>query len=312
MVIDQRVIDPRSRFRGSLLGLACGDALGAPIEFMQPGHFDPVVDFRPGGVFRVEAGQWTDDTAMALCLADSLISVEGFDARDQMERYTRWYRDGYLSSSGKCFDIGGTTQQSIEEFERTGEPFSGPDTPESSGNGCLMRLAPVAMFFAPDVAEAVENACLSARTTHGARKCLDACRYFAWLLVRAYAGESKDDLLSPRPWPFASLDPKIAEVAAGSFRRKRPSEIKGSGYVVESLEAALWAFDQGDDFADCVRRAANLGDDTDTTAAVCGQLAGAHYGEEGIPDYWLVELHWTARIRAMADQLYELAYAGVS
>jgi ADP-ribosylglycohydrolase len=305
-------IDQRSRFRGSLLGLACGDALGAPIEFMQPGHFDPVVDFRPGGVFRVEAGQWTDDTAMALCLADSLIETEGFDPLDQMKRYTRWYREGYLSSNGKCFDIGGTTQQSLEKFARTGDPFAGPEAPESAGNGCLMRLAPVPMFYSRDRAEAVEKAALSARTTHGARKCLDACRYFAWLLARAYDGESKRELLTPRDWPFAPLDLEIAEVAAGSFRRKRPPAIKGSGYVVESLEAALWAFDQGGDFADCVRKAANLGDDTDTTAAVCGQLAGAHYGEEGIPEYWLVELHWTERIRGMADQLYELAYAGVT
>lgn len=300
-------IDRRSRFRGSLLGLACGDALGAPIEFMRPDHFHPVTDFRGGGAFGVRPGQWTDDTSMALCLADSLIECRGFDPRDQMERYTRWYQDGYLSSHGQCFDIGSTTQASLDQFARTGEPYAGPDSPGTAGNGCLMRLAPVAMFYAEAPAEAVKKAALSARTTHGTIECLDACRFYAWLLTRALHGESKESLLVPQPWPFAPLCEKVAEVAAGSYWRKEPPQIQGTGYVIESLEAALWAFDRGTDFADCVRKAANLGHDTDTTAAICGQIAGAHFGEEGIPRYWLAELDWTEKIRAMADSLHELA-----
>ena len=296
----------QTRFRGCLLGLACGDALGAPIEFMLPDNFHPVTDFRGGGAFNVKPGQWTDDTSMALCLADSLISCKGFDPRDQMDRYLRWYRDGYLSSTGACFDIGSTTRESLEQFSKTGEPFCGPTTEGTAGNGCLMRIAPVPMFFFRNPDEACEKGALSARTTHGAPECLDACRFFSWLVVRALQGESKEDLMTPRRWPGSPLSAPVAAVAAGSYARKEPPQIRSTGYVVDSLEAALWAFHRGSDFADSVRLAANLGYDTDTTAAICGQLAGAHHGEANIPSRWLRELYWSDRIRAMADELCAL------
>jgi ADP-ribosylglycohydrolase len=300
-------MDLLSRYRGCLLGLACGDALGAPIEFLLPDHFHPVTDFRGGGAFNVQPGQWTDDTSMALCLADSLIACQGFNPRDQMERYLKWYREGYLSSSGVCFDIGSTTQQSLEAFAVTGDPYSGPVSSGTAGNGCLMRLAPVSMFYMRDGQEAAAKAALSARTTHGTELCLDACRYFSWLLVRALKGESKEELLAPARWQGPPLCPEVAEVAAGSFTRKEPPQIRGSGYVIESLEASLWAFHKGTDFADSVRKAANLGYDTDTTAAICGQIAGAHYGESAIPSHWLTQLHWSEGIRAMADRLFDLS-----
>lgn len=275
-----------------------------------PDHFHPVTEFRGGGAFNVQPGQWTDDTAMALCLADSLIRRRGFDALDQMNRYLMWYREGYLSSAGVCFDIGSTTRESLETFKRTGEPYSGPTTEGTAGNGCLMRLAPIPMFFVRDPQQAVEKSALSARTTHGAATCLDACRLFASLIVRALNGESKEELLAPKRWVHGSpLCPEIQVIADGSYQRKEPPEIRGSGYVVESLEAALWAFRKGNSFVECVRAAANLGYDTDTTAAICGQLAGAHYGESAIPSAWLEKLHWTGKIRLMADQLYSLAMA---
>lgn len=301
-------MDLRDRFRGSLLGLACGDALGAPIEFLLPDNFHPVTDFRPGGAFNVQAGQWTDDTSMALCLAESLIRCEGFDPLDQMKRYLRWYQEGYLSSVGQCIDIGSTTRQSLELFIKNGDPFAGPSTAGTAGNGCLMRLAPVAMFYYKNPAVAIENAVLSARTTHGVLACLDACRFFASLLVRALQGEPKECLLQTKPWTHTTpLCEEITEIAEGSYLRKEPPVIRGSGYVVESLEAALWAFARGKDFADCVRTAANLGYDTDTTAAICGQIAGAHYGVHAIPQRWLTELHWSEKIGRMADQLHDLA-----
>lgn len=299
----------QARFRGCLLGLACGDALGAPIEFMSVGNFHPVEDFRGGGIFKVQPGQWTDDTAMALCLADSLISCRSFDPTDQMKRYVRWYREGYMSSTGACFDIGSTTKASLERFEKTGEPYAGPSTEGTAGNGCLMRLAPVPMFYVRDPEQAREKGALSARTTHGTTECLDACRYFSWLLARAFQGETKEQLLVPRSWPGSPLHAKVAEVASGSYWRKEPPEIRGSGYVVESVEAALWAFDRGSSFVECVRLAANLGEDSDTTAAICGQIAGAHYGEDAIPARWLREVHWSERIRDMADHLYSLTEA---
>jgi len=298
-------MDLKDRFRGCLLGLAAGDAVGTAVEFMSRGSFEPVTDMLGGGPFRLKPGQWTDDTSMALCLAESLIVKQGFDARDQMERYIRWYRDGYLSCTGKCFDIGGTTSSGLHRFLRTGDPFSGSPDPSSSGNGSIMRLAPVPMFFYPDIDQAVHYAAESSRTTHGARECIDACRLYAGMLVMALDGKAKDEILLNGGARTPDLCPKIKAIVAGEYRNKHENQIRGSGYVVESLEAALWCFDTTDTFRDAILKATNLGDDADTTAAVCGQLAGAHYGESGIPAEWLDKLCMRGTITEMADRLHQ-------
>ena len=137
----------RERYRGCLLGLAVGDALGTTLEFCRPGSFTPITDMVGGGPFRLKPGQWTDDTSMALCLASSLTERGGFDARDQMERYVRWWREGYWSSTGRCFDIGNTTSAALSRFQKTGDPFAGSTDPHAAGNGSLMRLAPVPLFL---------------------------------------------------------------------------------------------------------------------------------------------------------------------
>jgi ADP-ribosylglycohydrolase len=294
------------RYRGSLLGLAAGDALGTTLEFRRPGSFSPIDDMVGGGPFGLRPGEWTDDTSMALCLAESLVECRGFDPIDQLRRYVRWYREGYLSSRGSCFDIGVTVASALRRFEETGEPYCGSTDPHSAGNGSIMRLAPLPLFFARDPREAVVRAADSSRTTHGAVEAVDACRYVAALIVGALRGASKDDLLSdhfgPAPgfWDEQPLAPRIAEIAAGSFRRREPPEIRGTGYVVRSLEAALWAFDRSSSFREGALMAVNLGDDTDTTGAVFGQIAGAYYGEIGIP------LEWRERI-AMGDLITSMA-----
>jgi ADP-ribosyl-[dinitrogen reductase] hydrolase len=305
----------RSRFRGSLLGLAVGDALGTTLEFRPPGSFKPIQEMHGGGPFNLEPGQWTDDTSMALCLADSLVSCQGFNSFDQIQRYLRWYRDGLWSSNGRCFDIGNTVRDALERFEHTADPFSGSNDPRSAGNGSIMRLAPVAMFFARYPGDAVEYCAQSSRTTHAARLAVDACRYLGALLVGALNGIGKDRLLggcyNPAPgiWQANPLAPEIEAVANGSFRLRQPPQIRGSGYVVESLEAALWAFHHSSDFRQGCLMAANLGDDADTTAAVFGQLAGAYYGEQGIPSEWLRVLALREKIQALADLLLELSDA---
>ena len=241
-------MDMKNRYRGSLLGLAVGDALGTTLEFTSPGSFDPIDDMVGGGPFSLQPGQWTDDTSMALCLAESLIECGGFDPADQMRRYVRWRREGYLSSTGTCFDIGVTTRRALSRFEQTGDPFSGSTDPDAAGNGSLMRLAPVPLFYAGDPEEAIEKAGESSRTTHGATEAVDACRYMAGLIVGAVQGRSKAELLadhfSPVPdlWQRTPLPHKIADIASGSFKHKQPPQIRGTGYVVASLEAALWAF----------------------------------------------------------------------
>jgi ADP-ribosylglycohydrolase len=227
----------------------------------------------------------------------------------------RWWREGHLSSTGTCFDIGGTVREALSTFERTGGPDSGPTHDRSAGNGSIMRLAPVPLFFAADPAEAVRQAGESSKTTHGARQAVDACRYLGALLIGAVQGAEKDELLSarysPAPglWDAAPLTHAIDAIAAGSFKARNPPEIRGSGYVVHSLEAALWAFYHGSTFREGCLLAANLGEDADTTAAVYGQLAGAFYGEEGIPAEWRARLAQRALIEAYAEQLYALAGA---
>ena len=307
--VDASTSELRSRARGSLLGLAVGDALGTTLEFRRPGSFTPISDMVGGGPFKLEPGEWTDDTSMALCLAESIVASQGFDPHDQMRRYLRWYRDGHFSVKGYCFDIGGTTRDALQRFERTGEPFSGSTDPSSAGNGCIMRLAPVPVAFARDPVQAIRLAGESARTTHGAAACVDACRYLAGLILGALSNTPKSELLAPLYSPLADgwhtdpLAPEVAAVAAGSFKVKAPPQIRGSGYVVDSLEAALWAFATTDTFAAGALAAVNLGDDADTTGAVYGQLAGAFYGKAGIPEAWLERLAMRAQIEELADEL---------
>jgi ADP-ribosyl-[dinitrogen reductase] hydrolase len=307
----------RSRFRGCLLGLAVGDALGTTVEFMPPGSFRPLTDMVGGGKFNLAPGEWTDDTSMALCLAESLIEKKDFDPVDQLERYVRWYRTGYLSSNGRCFDIGITTSDALRRFERTREPYPGPDAPHTAGSGSLMRLAPVPMFYARHPELALEKCADSSRTTHASLQAVDACRYYGALLLWALHGQPKEVLLSPpQTWEFldtvssimlAQLEPGILEVANGSFMHKEPPYIIGSGYVVRGMEAALWAFHHSTSFREGVLMAVNLGDDADTTGAIYGQLAGAYYGEEGIPTEWLLKLAGLDVIIGFADKLWESA-----
>ena len=286
----------KDRQRGALIGLAVGDAMGASVEFEAPGAFAEVTGFQAGGPHRLASGEWTDDTSMALALADS-IAKAGWDLNDQAARYVKWWRTGAYSVNGRVFDIGITTSAALRRFVETRDAWSSGDAAShASGNGSIMRLAPVPIAYAPLLADRldvlVERAVQSSRPTHASPQCLSACAYFAVVLAGLLHGMPREDVLSPG-WPslrrlreIHPLHPEIDEVAEGSFKRRAPPEIQGSGYVVKSLEAALWAFHGAADFRQAVLRAVNLGDDADTTGAVCGQLAGACWGERGIPSEW--------------------------
>jgi ADP-ribosyl-[dinitrogen reductase] hydrolase len=190
------IVTQKNRYRGALLGLACGDALGTTVEFRQRGSFAQLTTITGGGPFGLEPGQWTDDTSMALCLAESLIENRGFDACDQMEKYLKWFRHGYLSATGECFDIGGTTRRALNRFEHDGEPFAGSTLPSEAGNGSLMRLAPAVLFAHPNLTEVLEYAALSSRTTHAAKEAVDCCRVLAFAMSNALNGVDKAQLVS--------------------------------------------------------------------------------------------------------------------
>ncbi|WP_051471428.1 ADP-ribosylglycohydrolase family protein [Patulibacter minatonensis] len=345
------------RCRGALLGLAVGDAIGTTVEFSMPGSFPPMTDMVGGGPFGLPAGAWTDDTSMALCLADSLLARRAHDPADVLARYVRWYRHGERSSTGTCFDIGIATRQALERFERTGDPRSGLAFPDAGGNGVLMRLAPLILAFGHSREAAVDATGRESDATHGHVGARDAARVFAALLADALDGGGRDGVLGPdAPFlPLAELDAEVAVVAGGSFRAggdagsgadgdgnasgrdagdggpgsagsdrveatggddqgARPSGvgavppgIAGRGFAPKSLEAALWAVWSTRSFADAVLAAVNLGDDADTTGAIAGQLAGALYGAEAIPDRWRRRVLLGDEIEGLADGLLALS-----
>lgn len=291
-----------NRARGCLLGLAIGDAIGTTVEFKPRGSFPLMTDMVGGGPFRLKAGEWTDDTSMALCLGASLLE-KGFDLHDQISRYVRWRRDGYMSSNGRCFDIGIATSEALSQFETNGNPEAGSTNPRSAGNGCIMRLAPVPIMYMNEPEKAASLSAEQSKTTHGATECLDASRLFGEILVRALQGRaSKTEILVSAQNTQCSPS-RLQDIAAGKYGKLERQQIKGSGYVVDSLEAALWCFYTTETFSDAVLAAANLGDDADTTAAITGQLAGAFYGEAGIPRSWLNKVAMGKEIGEMAEQL---------
>ncbi|WP_426571099.1 ADP-ribosylglycohydrolase family protein [Aquihabitans sp. McL0605] len=263
------------RARGALVGLAVGDAVGTTLEFLPPGSFEPIDDMVGGGPFHLEPGQWTDDTSMALCLADSIVTVGGMDLADQLRRYLRWRDEGLWPSNGRCFDIGGTTSWQLRRFERTGEAMDPDRNEEQAANGSLMRLTPVPIAWHRSVPEAAVRSGESSRSTHAATRPVDACRLHGAMVAAVIGGASLDDVLAPTFWAWGELHPQVAAIAAGSFQEKEPPAIRGTGFCIDALEAALWAVHGADDFRSAVLRAANLGDDADTTAAIAGQLAGA-------------------------------------
>ncbi|UJR10895.1 hypothetical protein I4U23_015083 [Adineta vaga] len=254
---------------------------------------------------------------MALCLANSLIACRDFNPYDQLVRYKWWFRNGYMSSNGKCFDIGTATKRSLIEFEYRQKEFMkknnisekdidylhdpvllhefNVDCSEkgTAGNGALMRLCPVPLFFYRHPVYAVEFSGISGRITHGDIIAYDACRYYGALIVAALAGESKSDLLDSdfyvkhQAWfNNKPLHKSVMQVIEGSYKKRRGYDdgIRGTGFIINALEAALWAFWVDENcFEKGVLAAVNLGDITTTTAAVYGQLAGAYYGYSRLP-----------------------------
>ncbi|WP_152047595.1 ADP-ribosylglycohydrolase family protein [Aureimonas psammosilenae] len=301
---DPAVLD---RAKGALLGLAVGDALGTTLEFTQRDAQRHHGEMRGGGPFDLGAGDWTDDTAMALALGCSLVEHQGFDPQDLMTRFVSWWRSGAYSCTGTCFDIGTQTRLALDRFERNGDPFAGSTNDMEAGNGSLMRISPVALFALHDDDLADRIAEDQSRTTHGARQAVDACVAFVRILRHAISGQLDPVGAVAKNTEPDSLHPAIAAVLSGSYRQKPREAISSSGYVVHTLEAALWCVHNTRNFEDAVVLAVNLGDDADTVGAVTGQLAGALYGASAIPERWLMPLAWRDDIKQLAGALHHLS-----
>jgi len=289
-----------SRFKGCLLGLAVGDAVGCTVEFRSRDKFEPLTDMVGGGKFELEKGQWTDDTSMALCLAHSLLECDGFDAADQMNRYIRWFDEGYMSCKTKGFGIGKQTARAIGRYMKSKDPFAGSTHPEQAGNGALMRIAPVPMFYYPDIEKAIQMGIDSSRTTHACDEVIQASELFVRMLFKAFNHKNKASILNT---DVNTQSRGIRSICNQDYLVKTENEIIGSGYVVECLEAALWCFATTDDLESAILKAVNLGDDADTTAAICGQISGAFYGYEGLPLHWLEHLAQRLLIEDVAIQM---------
>jgi len=298
------------RAKGAMLGLAVGDAMGAPVEFRPRGKFSPVTGFRDGGPFKLKAGQWTDDTAMALCLAQSLIDCQGMDASDQMEKYLKWVNEGYMSCTGQCVGMGQTILRALSRYHKTKDPFQGDPRPKHSGNGCIMRLAPVPVFYYSNCLVAMLEAVNSARVTHASPQALQCTAYFSGLIWGALNGLSKEQLLQPYFSPceeleFSHLHKDVDRVLNGSYKSMPEEELSPTGYVVDSLEVALWGFCNFDNFEQGLLAVVNLGGDADTTGAIYGQLAGSYYGCKGILPVYKENLADTEFINKLAGKLLE-------
>lgn len=273
--------------KGAFFGLAVGDAIGTTVEFKERDTYEPVTDMVGGGVFRLQPGEWTDDTSMAMALAQTLVD-HGMDKIELLKNFTRWYRNGEFSHNGRCFDIGNTTRRALEKFiasEGTDDSPASTD-PLDSGNGGIMRLAP-AVLYARTQAEAIEYSIKQSETTHASIEC---GQYAAEL------GEILWRLINDEYEYFMSDHSQLAEELARV-------DVSSSGYVVHTFEAACWSVASTDNFRDAILLAANLGDDADTVAAVTGQIAGAYYGYSGIPEEWIAKLAWKERIEELADRL---------
>jgi ADP-ribosylglycohydrolase len=286
----------KKKLLGALLGLAVGDALGAPVEFKKRNTYPIVTDMQSGGFYNLKPGEWTDDTSMALCLSRSLSTKKQFDPHDIMNRFTRWWQCGYMSSRNVCFDIGDTTKRALLKWSEEETLISSTDSKidkKCDGNGTIMRLAPVPIFFRNDIEQAIRYSHLQSTLTHVSDQAADACMYMAGIILGALEGESKIEILkgcyypTQRQWAPGVLHPQIENIAMGSFKDKIVHDIQSTGYVAHTLEAALWAFWNSQSFEEGMIMAVNLGKDTDTIGAVYGQVAGAFYGISSIPEKWI-------------------------
>lgn len=271
---------------GLFLGLAIGDALGAPLEFQkarEPENY--LTKYTTGGPHNVAVGEWTDDTSMALALATSLVEQKEFDADDVMNKFCQWFQHGEFCTREKCFDIGNTVYDALTsymdsiKFNQHRQPYRGRVAEETSGNGALMRMAPV-IIVARDRDEAVRLAIQQTLLTHASQLCVKYSVMFA------------EELYTGSPISKYSSYKLPSDIDRG--------EVMSGGFVKETYEAAWWAFSSSNTFEECVIKAVNRGHDADTTGAVAGMLAGRYYGLSGIPDHFKDKL-------MLFDDLYKTA-----
>lgn len=294
--------DQQDRALGALIGLAIGDALGAPVEFKRRGQFPLITDMVGGGKFKLPPGAWTDDTAMTLCLAESLLSQPELDVSDMMSRFIGWIDRGDNSSTGRAVGLGQNTFWALADFRKHGNLVANPRPRPAHSNGALMRLAPIPCMHWRDPARAARLASAQSWATHHSALSSDVCVYAATMMCALISGE---------PWGTSRAcahmgegSPELLAMTQSDLSARSADEVSSSGYVIHTLEAALWSIETTASFEEALIRAVNLGDDADTVGAVTGQLAGALYGLSAIPPRWRAVLFDLERLTDLSAQLY--------
>jgi ADP-ribosylglycohydrolase len=288
--------------KSCFLGLAIGDALGVPVEFKRRPYFkdQPVVDMLGYGTWNQPPGTWSDDSSLTFCLAESL--VQGYDLHDIGRKFVAWYSEGYWGAHHTLFDVGATTRVSLVRIRDGEDPrFSGELDEASNGNGSLMRIAPAPLYFCNEPDEVLFQRIQEiSAMTHGHFRSVLACVIFSKIMIELLKGVEKSKALQNASASISDLSLKnkfnademknFESILSGKIHRVNEDQIQSSGYVLHTLEAALWCFLRTDSYHDAVLKAVNLGGDTDTTACVTGALAGLYYGEPSLPEAWLRKL----------------------
>lgn len=318
----------KSHAIASLLGGAIGDALGMSVEIFprssslidihkqvlnERPHIH-VTDYVEGGPWKdqgliLKAGEWTDDTAMMLCLADSLLIKKTIDVADLMRRFVIWWFKGYNSCNGKSVGLGGNIKNAIYAFDNK-DPYrilGGTNPAKDAGNGSLMRLAPVPIYWHDDLAKAQLAARVQTSTTHNVQECLDGSALMCYIIWQGLAGKDKATIFQKiKNLNFESKEINALTKEDATWRTKKAEEIMSlPGRCLWSLEAAIWCVYTTDTFEEALVKAVSLSGDADTIASITGQIAGAIYGYDAIPKRWIHGLKHADKIIARAEALYE-------
>jgi len=304
-----------NNIRALLFGVATGDALGVPVEFMSREELkkDPVTGMRGYGTHNQPPGTWSDDTSLTLCLAEAL--TQGFDLKAAGENFVKWCFAGYWSANGSVFDVGGTTYDAIYRLKKGTEPhLAGSNDEYSNGNGSLMRISPL-VFYLLDIpaGERFEKTQLVSSITHRHIVSVIACFYYLEFARQILEGENVFNIyrnlqkeipafLSGKGIDSAEIS-KFDRLLKMNIHELPEEEIYSSGYVVHTLEASIWCLLTTNNFSDAVLKAINLGEDTDSTGAVTGGLAGLLYGIDSIPEKWLKKIARYSDIEDLAKRL---------
>ena len=295
----------KQKIYNTLYGVIVADALGVPVEFTsrEERKANPVTDMIGYGTYNLPKGSWSDDSSMMLCLAESIGRLKTIDYDDIMKNFSAWFNESKFTPDNDLFDIGGSCRKSIMNYlEGIPSIDCGQKSEFDNGNGSLMRIAPLPIYLfyicGSNDEENFELIHNISKLTHGHAISLIGCDIYCSIMIEILSETKKSDLIQntfSKLKNFTNNHPEYSEALSKYSRISQPdfstlpeNEIKTSGYVVDSLEAALWCFLTTDNYKDCVLKAVNLGSDTDTVACIAGSIAGLYYGN--IPEEWIKTL----------------------